>query len=181
MHEDVERWNRRYAEGDGTTEIRAEPELALHLAVVPDSGLALELACGKGANALYLASRGMDVVAADCSLSGLQICQQVAREEKLNLLPLVVDLDCWQIPSSRFDFISVVHYLNRQLFDDIVAALNPGGILFYKTFNRRRLKHNPRFNQRFVLADGELAERFDCLEILAASEPGCSSYLLARK
>ena len=71
-------------------------------------------------------------------------------------------------------------YLNRDLFPAVVAALAPGGFLFYKTFNRLHLIDHPRFNPRFLLRDNELAEAFGTLEILAGEECEGHSWILAR-
>ena len=181
MREDIDRWNRKYDAGDGVSAIRAEPELADNTSMLPTKGLALELACGKGGNALFLASIGLDVIAADCSLSGLKICQRAAAIEALNVMPLAVDLDQWTPPQNTFDMISVVRFLDRRLFGIIIKSLRPGGILFYKTFNQRHLENRTKFSPDFVLKDGELSEVFVDLNTLAYSETGNSSYLLAQK
>ena len=181
MRDDRERWNRKYQ--SGTTDVipSAEPELLASESALPMSGCAIEVASGKGANALYLASLGYDVVAADISIEGLKVANRAARRLDLKLLPVVLDLDQYPLPTGYFALISVVRYLNRTLFESLVTALRPGGLLFYKTFNRRHLDLNPNFNPAYVLNDGELETVFAALEIISQSEDGPSSYLLGRK
>ncbi|MGI9316142.1 MAG: class I SAM-dependent methyltransferase [bacterium] len=181
MRADAERWNHKYLKGDGSVSLRGEPELVRHHRSLPQAGLALELACGKGANALYLASLGLDVVAVDASIEGLKICRLEADRLRLNVLPLLMDLDHYSLPAGRFALISVVRYLDRALFSDLVTALMPGGVLFYKTFNLRHLRNKPGFNPAFVLKDGELDAAFDVLDIIAHSEEGTSSFVLGLK
>ncbi len=181
MHADTERWNRKYLEGDGIVVLKGEPELVKNSQALSSSGLAIELACGKGANALYLCSLGYDVVAADASIEGLKICLREANNLKFRLLPAVMDLDHYPLPANSFDLISVVRYLNRALFDDLVSALKPGGILFYKTFNPKHLESHPGFNPAFVVDYGELSKVFTELEIIDHDEQGSSSFVLGRK
>jgi tellurite methyltransferase len=181
MRADRERWDRKYLNGDGSVYLGGEPELVAHCGDLPCSGLALELACGKGANALYLASLGYDVVAADISIEGLKICSREARRIGLRLLPVALDLDQYALPHSQFELISVVRYLNRALFGPLIDALKPGGLLFYKTFNLRHLRDHPNFNPAYVLEDGELSASLAALDMIAQSEQGASSYVLGRR
>ncbi len=181
MQADIERWNRRYLAGDGLVKSSPEPELGRLERHISGTGLALELACGKGANALYLASRGYQVVAADCAIEGLRICQAQALELNLPIMPVVLDFDYGELPDSRFDLVSVIRYLNRSLFPAIAQSVKPGGLLFYKTFNQRHLVDHPNFNSGFVLQDGELAQAFKNFDIILSDERGSNSILLARK
>lgn len=181
MRQDSARWNKRYLAGDGVVKAKPEPELEQVAEQLPGSGLALEIAAGKGANALYLASLGLNVIAADAAIQGLRICHQQAQREQLSVMPLVIDMEQWHIPQNTFDLVAVVRFLDRRLFASIAAALKPGGMLFYKTFNFRHLEVSPKFNSGFVLKSAELLQAFSMLEVIKSSEAGNSSYLLARK
>ena len=69
MQDDATRWNDRYRSSPPAAPLRPEvfddhPEL-LHL--VPDSGIAIDSACGLGRQVLWLADRGLRVVALDVS------------------------------------------------------------------------------------------------------------------
>ncbi len=181
MDTDINRWNRKYLTGDRQTSLAAEPELERLQHHLPATGLALELACGKGANALYLASLGYDVVAADCAIEGLKIGLVEANRLQLMMMPVVMDFDQVALPESAFDLISVVRYLNRAMFPVIEKALKPGGYLFYKTFNQRHLQNHANFNPDFVLADGELITAFNRLAVVASNEQGNCSFFFACK
>ena len=180
MREDRARWNRRFGRTEEPVCPAGEPELASAIPLPGDHGLALDLACGRGANALFLAESGYDVVALDIAENGLSACQRAARQLDLNVYPVVMDLDCLVLPRTRFSLISVVRYLNRNLFPMLENSLAPGGFLFYKTFNRRFLVDNPDFNPDYVLQEGELLQAFAALDRVAFDESGTSSYLLAR-
>lgn len=181
MRADIDRWNTRFAANPEPVEARGEPELAARSDLLTGQGLGLELACGRGANALFLAGLGYQVIAMDGSIHALRQCASASRRHGLAVFPVVTDLDRTSLPMSAFRLISVVRYLNRDLFPAIVAALAPGGILFYKTFNRLHLVDHPRFNPDFVLRDNELPEAFGSLETLGGEEGEGSSWILARR
>lgn len=180
MRADIDRWNRKYAGGPRSVEPAGEPELAAAASALPGRGLALELACGRGANALFLARLGYQVVAVDCAINGLGSCRRTARRLGLPVFPVVMDLDRAALPHRRFRLVCVVRYLNRPLFPVLAEALAPGGVLFYKTFNRRHLEDHPGFNPGYVLEDGELDRAFAGLGRLAGGESGTTSWILAR-
>ncbi len=181
MRADIERWNLRFAANKEPVEARGEPELVACSKQLKGNGLALELACGRGANALYLAGLGYQVVAMDGSISALRQCVATSRRRGFAVYPVVTDLDNTILPEGTFQLISVVRYLNRSLFPAIVAALAPGALLFYKTFNRLHLIDHPRFNPDFVLRDNELVEAFGALEIVDGNECEGNSWILARR
>ncbi|MEA3291169.1 MAG: class I SAM-dependent methyltransferase [Pseudomonadota bacterium] len=182
INPDITRWNRKYRELESEPDWTPEPELVEFSDQIRGSGLALDLACGAGKNALYLARLGYDVIAMDAALEGLRRCAQAAHWERLTVHPACVDLERYPLPESRFDLIIVVRYLNRALFPAIQTALKPGGLLFYKTFNRNFLQQKPGFNPDYVLRPGELVKSFSDLEIFESSdgEHASTSFIIAR-
>lgn len=181
MKADRDKWNSRYAASDSVVEAVGEPELESHAELLPRQGLGLELASGRGANALYLASLGLEVVAMDVAIAGLRVSLDSARKHQLPVWPVVADLDQVVLPRARFNLVSVVRYLNRELYGAMQQALTPGGMLFVKTFNRRHLIHKPQFNPAFLLEDGELLRVFSALQTIDYDESGPSSWILARR
>ena len=180
MRDDRTRWDARFAKYEQPTDPAGEAELVAMLPLPEGSGLALDVACGRGPNALFLAEQGYDVVALDISINGLRGCLQSARLLNLSVYPVVMDLDCLALPAAKFRLVSVVRYLNRSLFETLARSVAPGGFIFYKTFNRRFLEESPGFNPDYLLEDGELAQAFPAMETVILDESGTSSYLLAR-
>jgi SAM-dependent methyltransferase len=112
-------WDDRYRLGEGP----AEPhQLVIDAARMCSPGRALDLACGAGRNARYLAERGWRVTALDLSLAALCLVG----------LPQVVlaDLERDALPfRAHFDLILIINYMFRPLFEQAIGCLRTGGIV----------------------------------------------------
>ena len=128
-----EHWDERY----GTEELiwKADPNRFLVeelQALAP--GRALDVACGEGRNAVWLASKGWHVTGVDFSRAGLAKAQRLATDRGVEVAWVEADVVEWQPPSASFDVV-VVLYLHlpaeqrRQALARAAAALAPGGIL----------------------------------------------------
>lgn len=164
-------WDSRYrnrAAGEGTpAAVLTDNE---HL--LPAGGMALDLACGLGANAVWLAERGMKTFAWDSSSVAVAKLRHWSRE---NLLPITAeerDVLAWPPEPERFDVIVVSRFLERELAPALAAALRPGGLLFYQTFTRSRVSDRGPGSDRFRLAENELLALFGSLRILVYREEG---------
>ncbi|MGB0750394.1 MAG: class I SAM-dependent methyltransferase [Gammaproteobacteria bacterium] len=75
---DAERWNSRYADGAYESRVHAS-QIVERWADCSPRGRALDVACGRGRNAVYLASKGFEVDAVDVSSVALEHAARVAR------------------------------------------------------------------------------------------------------
>ena len=144
------------------------------LAAACRSRPALDLACGRGRNALAAAAAGIAVVGIDRDPGALTILSAEARARGARCSALRADLESgWGIPvrPASCGGILVFRFLFRPLARAIVECLAPGGLLLYETFtiHQRSLGHGPR-NPAFLLEPGELPRLFAGLEVLAAWE-----------
>jgi len=127
-------WNRRY-EGPGLL-WSAQPNaiLAAELAG-PARGRALDLACGEGRNAVWLAEQGWSVTGADFSDVGLDKARVLAATRGVTVEWELVDLREHQPEPGGYDLV-VVLYLHleagarRAVHAAAAGALAPGGTLF---------------------------------------------------
>ncbi|HES76704.1 MAG TPA: methyltransferase domain-containing protein [bacterium] len=168
----AEKWNARYAvaknEAGETAWILRE-----HAHLLPKQGQALDLACGLGANALFLAERSLNVSAWDCSSVAIEHLQASARARSLQLEAAVRDVLQQPPAAASVDVIVVAHFLERSLFPALLAALRPSGLLFYQTFTSERVDGlDTPSNPDFLLAPHELLALCQPLRILVYREEG---------
>jgi SAM-dependent methyltransferase len=147
----------------------AEPSrwLVSHRAQLPASGDALDLACGRGRNAVWLAQQGFQTTAIDRNAAAIADLQARAEREALPLRAVVMDLEGAPpaLGERCYDVIVAVHYLHRPLFPSILAALRPGGTLVYETFITAQAARGRPTNPAFLLEPGELRRLVAPLEI----------------
>jgi SAM-dependent methyltransferase len=130
---DASHWNDRYA----TTEYiwKADPNAFLVGEVTGlAAGRALDLACGEGRNAVWLAEQGWTVTGVDFSDVGLDKGRRLASDRKVDVDWVVADATSWTPPAEGYDLV-VVLYLQlpaearRRAVAVAGKALAPGGTL----------------------------------------------------
>lgn len=156
-------------------------------------GRALDVACGAGRHALYLAAHGFEVEAIDRDNESLAKLSTAAAQRHLSHLTVKqVDLERItderpEFPPNTYDAIVVCFYLHRPLFSWLVEALKPQGVLLYETFtidNYVRYRHPRRWE--FCLAQNELLRLTSSLRVLSYDEgehdggPGVGSVFTAQ-
>ncbi|HWF35101.1 MAG TPA: class I SAM-dependent methyltransferase [Solirubrobacteraceae bacterium] len=163
-----ERWNLRYAER-GLTPFpdRPAPWLEENRELLAGRrGLALDVACGDGRNARYLAELGFAVDAVDVSDVAVAALRDAAAELGLDVDARRMDLEAEPLPVARYDVVVQFNYLQRDLFGALAGALTPGGILIVETVSREHVEElGNSFDPRFVLGDNELLHAFPDLRI----------------
>jgi len=103
----------------------------------PNAGMALDLACGLGRHALWLANRNWRVCAVDLSEVAIKKLNHAALELNVSLDLLVGDASEYELGSARFDLIVLFYHADRDVFPKLVLALKPGGLLICKLSVRR--------------------------------------------
>ena len=143
----------------------------------------MDLACGRGQNAIWLASRGYRVLAVDISSVALRIAQTEAdaRELSHRIRFQAVDLDEWSLPPASFDLIVIFRFLDRRLFGSIREGLRPGGLLYYSTRHLGALARYPAANEAYLLRPGELRSAFSGWMTLHDEEGAEDAQLITRK
>src|SRR5271156_7125356 len=154
-------WDQRHR---GKPAGEAEPFLLAMIARIP-RGVVLDVAAGRGRNALALAHSGIRVVAVDFSAEAMRLVAAAARAARLGIWPVVANLDNFHLKDESLDAIVNINFLDRTLFPKFVRALRPGGWLIADTFlvDQAAIGH-PRA-PRFLLGHGELRALADGLEV----------------
>jgi len=170
MDEIREKWNRRWRErADEPHE--ADPWLVRVRPLLPAAGRALDLACGRGGNALFLATQGFSVTALDISEEALAQLATVSARRSLPLQTILADLEAgYHLQEQGFDLVLDFFYLHRPLLPQLLAAVRPGGAAVLRTFSLAGPAPATPINPNFVLRPGELPAIFAGWEILLHEE-----------
>jgi SAM-dependent methyltransferase len=168
---DAERWDARHAVVDPVGAL-APSALRGREALLPPGGAALDVACGRGAVALWLAERGFAVDAVDVSGVGLAA---LAGAAGVRCVPH--DLDRGLPPScpGPYDVIVCQRFRDPALYPVFVERLAPGGLLVVTVLSE--VGDEPG---RFRARPGELLAAFGGLEVLAHTEQDGEASLVAR-
>ena len=175
---DADRWDERYLRGEHASAepsrllVRAVDEFAQDLFVPapssPPPPRALDVACGAGRHALFLAARGFRVTAVDASRIGIEMTLERARRRGLDLDARVADLARGEftIEPDTYQLVCDFYYLQRDLFGPVRAGLRRGGIFVAAIHTVDERPSARPLNPDFLLRPEELREQFRGWEIL---------------
>src|SRR5512144_2581611 len=150
---DIRGWDERYR-SEGVKHSTATP-LVVEIASKLKPGRALDLACGTGRNAVWLAEHGWEVTAVDGSAAAIE----VVRNRAPGVHARVADLEKHEFPiaEASWDLIVVCYYLQRDLFEPVKRGVKPGGVAVVIVH-----MFEPGHEQsRFSVEPGELAKYFE--------------------
>ena len=157
-HARIGRWNERFARREETRDFTPAAPLAAAIAGVPP-GTALDIACGAGRHAIFLAERGWRVIAVDGSRVGIEtmLAEAGTRECRGGIEAHVVDLEsepaAFPIEPDRYDLIADFYFLHRPMFAAIRSGVRPGGLFVAALHVPSPDGHR---GHGFTLAPGEL-------------------------
>jgi len=125
---------------------------------------ALDLPCGYGRHAFYMASLGYDVIGADINLAALKYVEQEKSQSTPTIYSICIDAaHGLPLENNVFHLAVVVHYVEPQLIDKIGQLIAPGGYLIYESYGAHgeNWKTLPEKGQ----TQKELGHSFDIIEI----------------
>jgi len=135
--------------------IPPSPWVVRHAQSIPARGKVLDLACGSGRHARFLAGLGYPVLAVDRdaeALAGLSTIEGITTRQ------LDLEGEEWPLAGQVFDGVVVTNYLWRPRLPDVLALLAPGGVLIYETFMVGNAAYGKPSNPDFLLQAGELRQ-----------------------
>ena len=159
---DRKKWDARYAAGSHR-ERQPSRLLVEHIGLAA-IGPALDVACGAGRNALFMAQRGFTVDAVDISPVGLQLGRNAADDAGLNVAWHCIDLqDNPQFPGNAYNLILMCHFVSAPLLARLPALLAEDGLLLVEQHLQYLQGPDPvadglagPSSARFRMAPGEL-------------------------
>jgi len=162
----ISKWNHFYNSQSLQASYPAAQVLSENEFLLPTTGAALDLACGMGGNAIFLAELGLAVTAWDISFVAIEKLTTYAVHQGLNINACQEKIVADSFAECCFDVIVVSRFLDRTLSDAIIGALKPDGLLFYQTFTRKKTSRKPPNNPDYLLAENELLEMFSLLRVI---------------
>lgn len=128
---DRESWNNRYEGREFVWTASPNQFLVAEVSALA-SGTALDLGCGEGRNAVWLAEQGWQVTAVDFSAVGIGKGRDIATRRGVEVTWVIEDLNAYQPVVSTFDLV-IIFYVHVPVYqrDSVLAkgsaALAPGG------------------------------------------------------
>lgn len=171
------RWDAAYADRQPDMAPALPQVFSAHAGLFPAAGSALDIACGTGRAAVWLAQRGLQVWGLDVSPVAITQAKQAAAfhrvAERCRLD--VADLDEGLPAGPPVDVVLCHRFRDPKLYPALAARLRPGGLLAICVLSEVGAQPG-----RFRAAAGELEAAFAGLEALAAGECDGQAWLLAR-
>ncbi len=160
-------WEKGYQDPSVSTMGGPNHDIVELAAALPPGARVLDLGCGEGRNAFFLAGRGCQVTAVDRSVAGIQKLAALARRTGVPLEAVVSDITEFEITGS-WDLVmahGVIDYLDnavwRRLLSQVKAHTAPGGFnAFTCMLFTEQYPAGPEFiaaGFKHSLAQGELA------------------------
>ena len=117
-------------------------------------GRAIDLGCGAGLEAIYLAKKGFEVIGVDFSPTAIRRARRTAEEARVPVRFLIDDLTCLRHIHGSFDLLTDFGALNdmdqdaRELYvQNILPLTQPGSCFLLMGFENRL--SNEEVEQRF--------------------------------
>jgi SAM-dependent methyltransferase len=146
--------------------------------VFPTEGSALDIACGQGRSAVWLAERGLTVRGFDISEVAIEHATVTAEQRGVadRCRFETVDLDRGVPPGPPVEVIVCHLFRDARLDREMVARLVSGGLLAVAALSEVGAEPG-----RFRVRPGALTDAFADLDILAADEGSGTAWLLGRR
>ena len=177
-HKDRAEWDERYAEAGPAPvgELVLPPFFEANEHLFPTTGRALEIACGRGRGAVWLATRGLEVWGLDVSGVAVGLARDLAERSGVGHRCSfdVVDLDGGLPDGPPVDVVLCHLFRDPRLDNAIIDRLSPGGLLAIAVLSEVDVGPGP-----FRAAPGELRSAFASLDVIDQGERDGKAWLLA--
>lgn len=176
---DRARWDETYrARSDDLGPPELPSRFAEHAELLAAAGTALEIACGAGRTAVWLAEQGVQVTAYDISPVAVAQARELATERRVQdgCRFEVADFDDGLPDGDAVDVVVCNLFRDERLDQPIIDRLRPGGVLAMAALSEVGAEPG-----RFRVAPGALPQAFASLEEVASDEGDGVAWLIARK
>ena len=136
------------------------------------SGNVLDLGCGEGRNALFLAKNGFGVTGVDISEEGIKKFKEIVKQNNLKVKGIIEDIRKFKF-NNKYDIIisnATLHFLKEKEVKDIIEKIKENtkkyGLNVISVFT----EENPDKNFPYLFKINELRNYYDGWEILGYKE-----------
>ena len=144
---ELERWNTRFSAPEYIFGTAPNEYLASKAGLLKPGQRALCISDGEGRNSVWLAERGLEVVAFDISPVGVDKAKRLAAERGVNVAFEVSDVYGWRWPVAAFDVVAAIFVqfadlaMRAFMFERIVRSLKPAGLLIMQGYTPKQLEY----------------------------------------
>jgi 2-polyprenyl-3-methyl-5-hydroxy-6-metoxy-1,4-benzoquinol methylase len=176
--EELQRWNQRFGADGYLFGTAPNAFLASRKALLRPGMTVLCVADGEGRNSTWLAEQGLEVTAFDFSPVAVEKARRLAAERRVTVLYEVASVYDWRWPEVAFDLVAAIFVqfadppMRRFLFERMIRALKPGGLLLLEGYTPRQLEYRtggPPHREN-LYTEGMLRDAFAELEIVEVKE-----------
>lgn len=168
-------WNTRYANAHYLYGTEPNTFLAEHCSIL--EGPVLSLSEGEGRNAVFLASRGLEVVGVDISTVALEKAKELARSRGVEIKTVLADLATYKPEENHYgSVVSISAHLpsavRNRLYPLIERSLKPDGIIILEAYSENQLSRGtggPKDADMLMTVD-KLHREFPSLEPILLRE-----------
>ena len=181
-----ERWNERYA---GKELVWSAGPNKLFSQEVQNlaPGKSIDIACGEGRNALWLAEQGWDSTGIDFSDAAIDKGKQIAKKREINVNWIVGDAATYSLPKEAFDLVAILYLHTDPTETDgwlqkALNAVKPGGTFIYIGHDPSNIEHGvggpqdpaylPCAEEFTKRMDNFVIERAEVMDRPVVNEPG---------
>lgn len=138
-------WNKRYTGDNYVYGTEPNSFLAEHCGLL--AGPVLSLSEGEGRNAVFLASRGLDVLGVDISMVALEKAKKLAESRNVKIRTALADLATYKPEENHYgSVISISAHLpsavRNKLYPLIERSLKPGGVIILEAYSEKQLSRD---------------------------------------
>lgn len=155
--DDKIKWERKYSTDEILLALRPHSKKLDYVLKHLNGNKILDVACGSGRNAIYLANNNYIVDAYDISKTALD---KIDRYNLKNLTTYEIDLDEFNPENLDYDLILMTNFLDRELIKKISKAMKKDSIFFIETYMNHELNEKKHSNPDFLLVKDELKSMF---------------------
>jgi tellurite methyltransferase len=167
------KWNSKYKERLNSFDVPEANARLMNISQNLKGGAALDIACGLGANSVFLSDLGYHVEAFDLSDVAINHVDELTKKHQLSVSPRLCDLTDWgnlNVNDNSVDLVVITYYLDRSIFPFVKSSIRENGYFFMETFYLSPQTEQQSVSDQYKLRPKELLTEFSDWQVLYYEE-----------